>query len=395
MNKFILLVSLLSACLMKSQTRTNAATVGDFIHTNYFKWNYPWMGNFTGNKKLKEISFKEIVRGKDSDFFCFNEKGLPLKATYAHYFKNSLWQNTTNIHEYSYNSNDDLVEVKHYDKRHRLKYSQAWSYFSPRQLSSSQKRRNGKLLAETMYSYNADSTLAKSENFSYRKGNKYLKSYYQYTYAAEKKLKTTAFYRKNKLRHTWNFDCDDRGKIVKKDTTSICTSEGHDNKGRKIILKHYTEDKKNDHKTVSFYKIVNNKEVINEFEDYKIKKNKEFLFYKIHYPDSLETFYSYKLYNSKGIVVFEEITNYYTYTQTFKSLKSKVRNSYSGKGKLYYSRSETFNEKGLPSLCRITGKKNKEYNKIEYVFASPTEINIQHYHKNKLKRSYKASLSFY
>lgn len=392
MNRLILYVCLVFYGFIKSQ---NAATVDDFLHDNYFKRNYPWMENFTGNKKIKEINFKELVKGKDSTFFYFNERGFLLKAVYAHYFENNTRQSRTDIHEYRYNSSDDLIEVKHFDKNHQLKYSGAWSYHSHRQLNSSQKSIKGTPVKETIYFYNADSTLAKNENFNYKRGQKHLKSYYQYTYAPGKKLKATFFYRKNKLRHTWSFNCDDRGKIVKKDTTNICTSEGHDNKGRKIITQHYTEGKKNEFKTVTYYKIVNNNEFPNEFQNYKVKKDKEILFYKIHYPDSLEPFYRYTLYNSKGIVLFEEITNYYTYTQILKSLKSKTRNSYNRNGQLCYNSSEMFDEKGLPTLCRITGRKDKEYKKIEYVFVSPIEITINHYHKNKLKRSYRASLSFY
>lgn len=387
MNKLILFISLISFGFTKSQEKHNAATVGDFTHISYLKWTYPWLENFTETKKLKQLTFTEVLKGKHEDAFYFNEKGLVTKAVYR--------TNKAYLHMYAYDAKNNLVETKHFNPKNKLMYSQSWTYYSSKQFSSVKSSNKGRPEQETIYTYNKDSALIKNENFYFKKGVKKLRSYYLYSYNEEKKLASTKFYKKDKLKYTWNYSCDERGKIAKKDTTTICTSEGHDDKGRKIVTKYNTGSKKEVTKRVSYYRQSKGEDVLSEYRMYSMEKGVEVLRYSVHEPDSMEAYRSFKVYNRKGNLVHQEIIVYSVYSSTRKLIKNKESRYFDKAGKSTYARTESFDDRGLPNFCLQTGKNNKEYGKLEYIFSKDTDFTINHYKKSKLKKVYKASVSYY
>lgn len=395
MKNLILLAGMLTFARLEGQTGKNAATTGDFTYTHYFKWQYPWMETFLDGKKLKELRFRETVKGEESDAFYFNEKGLPVKAVYNYHQENNLRRRATRTHEYTYTEQGQLAEARHYGRKGKFSHSTKWTYYAPKQLLSIQRQRKHKLYSETLFGYNSDSTLAKNENFRYKRGVKRLQSYYAYTYDNDRQLKTTRFYKKNKLAHTWNFACDDRGKLIKKDTTSVCTSEGSDSRGRKIVTKYTTNTKKRSTKTVYYYTRINNSDVLSQVDNYVILKGREVIVYTLHEPDSVEAYHVYKLYNNKAEVILLDSTAYFKYNRGIGIIQSKARASYNKKGKTTFSRRENFNDKGLPVTCVLTGRNNREFGRIEYVYKDAGEFTVNHYRKSRLKRSYKAAISYY
>lgn len=395
MNKFILLISLLSFVSANGQTERNAATVYEFKAPEFLKWDYPWLQNYVGDKQLKEIVSTELLKKKDGDAFYFNEKGYTVKARYKQDNWFGIFSTKSNTHEYTYNANNNVVQIKHFSKKNELLYDQTWSYYSPKQLSSSQTRRRGKPVWQTDYSYNTDSTLAKNESFSFKRGEKRLKTYYQYAYDNNRKIKTTKFYKKHKLKHTWNYACDERGKILKKDTTTICSAGGFDNKGRKIVTEYNPNHKSEVKKTVYYFYQINGRDVLSEYYSYGMRKGKEVLIYSMHEPDSLEPFRNFKMYSKKGKLTGENVVNYYAYTSALKTLKDKSWTYYTRGGRVYYERRDSFNERGLPMSAQVMGKKQKLKSKIDYVFNGDSGFTINHYKKSKLTRSYQASVSYY
>lgn len=367
----------------------------DFKQLNYFSNNYPWMKNVMGNRRLKSVVFQETLRNKQKEAFYFNEKGMPLKMYYSAMFYDGLFKKReTYFHEFDYNDKDKIVESRSYTKKHKLIHSTNLSYFSDNRCASVIQSYKGRPQSETNYTYQSDSSLFKNEKFKLSGGKKKLLSYYEYAYYPDKKIKSTKFYRKNKLKHTWNYDCDTRGKLQKKDTTSVCTQEGSDQRGRKVVTEHFSANKKKEQKNISYYKTINGKEVLNEFESYEIKNGKERLIFTTHYPDSLEPFHSFKTYGKKGHLVFENTTRYFVYTEKIKLLSSHENCWYKPNGKLVIKRSETFNEKGLPQLATVSGPKTNSYKlRIEYIFTNENEFKINHYRKNKLKKSFSCSIS--
>ena len=353
------------------------------------------MKNVMGNRQLKSVVFRETLRNKQEEAFYFNEKGMPLKMYYSAMFYDGLFKKReTYFHEFDYNDKDKIVESRSYTKKHKLIHSTNLSYFSDNRCASVIQSYKGQPQSETDYTYLSDSSLHKNETFKFSGGKKKLLSYYEYTYYPGKKIRSTKFYRKNKLKHTWNYDCDTRGKLQKKDTTSVCKQEGTDQQGRKVVTEHFSKNKKKEQKSVSYYKIINGKEVLNEFESYEIKNGKERLRLKVHYPDSLEPFHSFKTYGKRGQRVYENNTHYLVYSDKLKLLSSHENNWYKPNGNLDIKRIETFNEKGLPQLATISGPKKNSYNfRIEYVFTNEHEFKINHYRKNKLKKSFSCSIS--
>lgn len=393
MIKLIFSLGLISS-LLNAQNEKNAASVVLKSNSNFLKLFYPWLDNYTGTKKLKEISFKEVIKGKDFTSFILNEKGQPVREEFDFYYDNSLRKNNSKVLEYTYDKSDNVTEVKHFDKKHKLTYSQSWSYYSPNQLSSTQRALRGRPYEQTFYSYNEDSTLAKNETYSIKNGTESLQAVYLYAYYDDKKLRTTKFYKKNKLKHTWSYACDERGNIAKKDTTNICTSEGVDSRGRKIVTRFSSDKPGNITKTVSYYLVVNGNDQLSECQTYRVRKNKEVMTLAIHEPDSLEPFKSVRTFKDNGAVVYEDLVTYAVYTHAAKVLSAKNTRFFNNKNKITYQRLETF-KKGIPEICVEKGRHDREYVKLEYVFAGDKEFVINHYRKSKLKKSYKATVSYY
>jgi hypothetical protein len=362
----------------------------------FFEWQFPWFKQMAGKQNLKEIHFDELNKNEEHEAYFFNEKSQVIKTIFANKRKRGLgWQNKTNLREYDYTARGYLVESRLYRHGKEVYAQTKYTYFKPGHLSSEQTWRKTKIRSEKQFTYNSDSTLQRTEYFSYRRGKKKSNSFYVYTYNADKKIKTTQLFRKNKLKHTWHYACNERGELVKKDTTSVCTSEGMDRKGRKIVTRHTTGKKGAETKTVYYYKTANGEDMLNEMEVYVLKKNKEWLQYKIHHPDSSEPYYAFQHYRKNGSLSYENRSDYFLYTASEKLLKRKINHTYSRQQEIRTGRTETYHQTGLPDGSSITGRKNKEYGRTVYTFNNPGEFTISHYRKNKLKKVYKASYTYY
>lgn len=393
MKKIISLLTFITT-ITSAQNDKNSATVRDNVFSSYLSWMYPWLESYTDNKRIHEMHFKEVVKGKESESFLYNEKGLLIKTYFDVYHQQVRRKNVSKIHEYSYDKNNNLTEIKHFDANHHLMWSQSWTYFTDKQLASKLSTQAGKPYEESVYTYNPDSTLARNETYKFKKGAKSLRAYYVYNYYNDRKPKSSEFYTKNKLKHTWSYACDERGKITKKDTTSICNSEGLDNRGRKTVTSFSTNKNAKVTKVVSYYLQVNGKDQLSEYKSYTIKKNKEFMVYASHEPDSLEPFKSAKFFGDDGAIIYEDLVTYAVYNTKTKVLASKNLRHFSSRGQVAYQRLETFKD-GLPQTCVQIGKHNKEYGKMEYVFKGNNEFLVNHYKKSKLTKSYQTTISYY
>lgn len=395
-SKITLFLISLHVFTLNGQNQHYMHNMHDYQPSRYVEWQFPWFKNIAGTKKLKEIHFQETLKNKEREAYYFNEKGLPIKGIYKiNHYNQLLRPDKTYMHEYTYNNSENVVESRHYTKNNRLLLKKEYSYFSPSQLSSVQNSRKNKLRHESIFTYNPDSTLQKTEHYKYKGDSKQLISSYVYTYYSDKKVKTCKLFKKNKLKHTWNYECDERGKLVKKDTTSVCTMESMDTKGRKVVSRHFSENKKNAKKNISYYKLADAKETLNEFEVYDIKKNTEVLVYKVHYPDSSEPFYRYTAYYKNGAISYENSIVYFVYTPAVTQIKQKNSTSYTKKQRVINSRVETYTENGLPSICRLLRSKNKDYGRVEYRFSGESGVTISHYKKSALKKTYEGAIVYY
>src|SRR5262249_140338 len=136
--------------------------------------------------------------------------------------------------EYDFDELNRLKETRLYDKKGKVISRKKYEYYGGTKFLSVCGERKGKPDTKTLYTYSSDSLVKEVKDFNAKEGSWKLYSNFLYTYYPDKKPKSTVYYVKNRLRHKWNYDCDAKGELVKKDTTVICTSESLDAKGRKI-----------------------------------------------------------------------------------------------------------------------------------------------------------------
>jgi hypothetical protein len=394
MRKFLLIISFAVYYFANCQDY-NKKGVLDFSNMNQFTSEFPWMETFTGTKKLKSLKIHEEIEDRSYTSFYFNEHGLPVKIENSKLIYTIGFLRRMKIHkqEYDFDNSDRLTESRLFNKKGRMLMKQNYTYFTGHQLLMHQKENKGKPESKTLYIYAQDSTLTKVDHFRFSKSSEKLFSSYHYAYYPDKKPKTTLYYKKNKLKHTWNYDCDPRGKIVKKDTTLICMKEDRDLTGRKVITLHYTDSKKKEIKTVNYYRQSNGKDVFSETQRYTLKKGKEIPLYKIHYPDSVEPFLRQQFYDKTGKLVTESLSEYYDYTADSKKLKHLSWKWYGKKQKVKTSRTQSFDAEGLP--LEIVVAWGKKIARIRYTLTGQDSFRINHYRNSKLKKSFVAELAYY
>ncbi|MCC6372109.1 MAG: hypothetical protein IT236_13985 [Bacteroidia bacterium] len=362
----------------------------------YFENQYPWMLIFAEGKTLKSLTLLNTVKNAEHSYYEFNALG---KQTEIKLGKNSPnWQGLKRrITRWTleYDGLGRLVKETKYDKKGNVVRAQNWEYYSKNLVKQLQVKGKGKLLYQNKFAYNADSLLTVSENFRIKGEQQFSKRRYEYDYAENKKLKQTRLFKNNKLKYTWNYECDEKGKFIKKDTATICTNVGFDNKGRSISVKHYSGNHKREYKEVYYKRTVNGNEYVSETERYVIVKGKEIMVLKYHVPDSIEPYFDYRFFNEKGVAIIHNRTDYSQYESAKKIISKGEAYYYNSRGQQYYRLVQEYSDKGLPVSSNVYGSKNKLKKKIEFVFTNKSEIQINHYKKGKLINSYKGSLSYY
>lgn len=80
--------------------------------------------------------------------------------------------------------------------------------------------------------------------WSFNKDTSEIRSKWEYKYYETNENKTTKYYSKAKLKHTWNYTCDEEGKEVKpKDETTVCELKQYNNDSTYVIIRRNTGKK--------------------------------------------------------------------------------------------------------------------------------------------------------
>lgn len=368
----------------------------DFDKFNRFTQTYPWMPEFAAGKTLQMAVVTESKGKQRPDTFKFDSKGrLEYQYIGNLYVSNGLWYvKRPSTHVYTYADNGQLKEYTSSGKGFKP-FHKEWTYLSAYKPLRIQSSKGSALVAEQVYTYNPDSTLQKNESLRYKRGKPKPGTRYEYLYNESKKIKRVVFVRKGKTRRIWNYDCNDKGVLQKKDTVWVCTSEGHDNKGRRIVTKHSSEYNGEEYKQVMYYKMVNGKEELNQLEHFRIKEKKELLRYSIHYPDSAEPYYLYVNYNTKGRALMMNRLDYVYRSNKDKLVSKKEWKLLDKNGRSTHGSLETYTDRGLPLQVLTYGKNGKELGRVDIRYADPLNIWFRHQKRNKTVLEYHLQLRFY
>ena len=157
---------------------------------------------------------QDFRRGKEKRHyqFVYNKEGY--YTDFRWYMKGRYKKHET----LSYNDNNDVLEYKSFkgldlQRKWQAKYKDT--------------------LLESQWSYKIT-----------KKDSCEISRLWEYNYYKTNQKKETKYYKKENLKHTWSFSCDDEGKeITNKEKTQVCELKQYNNDGSYVLIKRYTGKK--------------------------------------------------------------------------------------------------------------------------------------------------------
>lgn len=370
---------------------------------NYFGANNSYLEDYnswvkklnTSGKKVKIINGSSSKYKNDKNITILSESGQILEREYMDRYSLGPFHFKKH-HHYTYEYDNDLLKkVDVFDKNNKLHQTYIYDYFSKYKIKHSETVKLGKKVYEDFTDYNSDSTKAEYRSYNINGTKNKLIVRYAYDYYPDKQRKQTRMYNsKNKLKHTWNYDCNPKGEIEKKNTL-ICKNTGTDNKGRIVEVIFNTNSKGEKTKGVNTYYEFQGAKIQVSYETYFIKKGKEIKSTEVHFADSIEPYYHYRSYDKKGLLIFETKSEYSVYTAQEKILKRSGYTGYS-KGKASRITQTIYNARGLPISAEALNKQNKLTAKTVFTYTGDDQYSLSHYNrKQKLVETYIGKIMYY
>lgn len=363
---------------------------------NYLDENESWIKKINPEgKTLKTIEGNSSKQKKDRNFTSLNEKGRVTEREYTNRWEIGPFKFKSYFHKKFSYKNGMAEKVDYFNEKGELTYSYYYEYLNQYKLKSSQTFKKNKKIAETLNEFNSDSNITEYRSFKIKDGIQKLQIKYQHEYYPDKQRKQTRMYNsKNTLKYTWNYDCNPKGEVQNKNSTQVCKNIGTDNKGRTVEVIFNTDPKGKKTKNIYTYVQYNNKKTPVSSEFYLIEKGKEIKKSELHWPDSLEKFYSYKYYDDKGRLLTETMNEYSIYNHNEK-INSISTSKYYYKGKLMNQYVIKCNERGLPLSSEKLDKNGKVINSSKYTYGKDSYTISSFNKKQRLIEEYNGKLSYY
>jgi hypothetical protein len=355
-----------------------------------------WVMRSDPSKKIKTIEWKG-KKETDKSFMLLDELGYLQEIKYVANARGFLFfEPLKHFHKKFYYTNKLCTNVEFYNKKNVLGLSVQYEFFTPTQVAHTKEYKNNKLVFEGIKKFNSDSTAAEYKALKYKNGVAKMSIRYEHDYYSDKQRKETRQYnKKNKLKQVWKYDCDPKGEVKVKKTNQVCRNVGSDNKGRELEILFNTDHTGKKTKTIYTFYTVNGKRINVNSEFFIIKKGKEIKWYEQHYPDSIESWYGYKKYDEKGVLVFEQKKEY----SQFNSGGIVVRSEsliYYRNGKISTKTLRTHNEKGRILKNEYFNRKQISLGKREWTYTGDTLVTTKDYSKKgKLRSTQTCHISYY
>jgi len=313
------------------------------IYDNYWDKGTPYFYSqgrwYTNSKLTKKLLAKTGIIAYEHKSYKI-KKGV--KKDKPDYVSTAKFDDNYNLLEnsygktqilFQYNKNNCFTDFKLIKRNKKLKKHEIIEYNDSCRVLKYEyyKRNDSKLKSKWITEY--DNT-QKNElvKIVFDKDGSTEKKKFEYDYYEDGKHKQTKFYKKGKLKHVWNYTCDDEGKEQKKDvkTTQICHIKEYLEDSSYIVVNRTTDNKGRIRKNVSKY-----------------NKNKKLL--------------EYRSYNNKGKIIWG---NDYRYNCKGKKIQSI---SYK-RGGLIWNKEEWFYNNDLVVKYKYYKRKGKLKYSVEYKF---------------------------
>jgi len=218
------------------------------------KWNNPYSiqnriyyGDGINYKLFKEFHVAE----QDISILKYKRKGTRAieksrvirsfnkKTTLTEYF--SFHKGKEFSHNiYQYDANNNRIDYKRrYKGKNYLHSINKYNYYN--QLIQRDSYYNNKFRSRAIAVYQ-DSII--TAQWTYYKDSSNIRYKWEYNYYPNWDKKTTKYYKKGVLEHTWNYTCDEEGKEEKpKDETKVCELKQYNADSSYVIIRRLTDEK--------------------------------------------------------------------------------------------------------------------------------------------------------
>ncbi len=366
------------------------------LNKTYLDENELWISKLSPSpKNIKTIEVINTKYPAEPNTTALNEKGLVTERAFINRWRVGPFKFKHHYHKKFKYANDQLIQVDQLDEKNNPSYTYTYSYFAPYYIKTYTILKKGKKWAEEINDYNADSTRQEYRSYVFKKDKPQLKNRYTYTYYPDKQRKQTCMYnKKNKLSHTWNYDCNPKGELEKRNT-QVCKNTNFDSRGRTVDITFFTDAKGKKSKQVYMYWQRDGKRIPSVQEQYVIEKGKERKLYEVHYADSIEPWYHYKSYDKKERLSIERKEEFSVYTSA-KKIPATFKSNYYVRGKVGYSSTTTYNESGLPLHSESFNHKQRSLGKVVYTYSGDSAYTITHYNKKQqISKEFKGKVIYY
>ena len=248
-------------------------------------YQYYIQGNsYMHSKYYKSLLEKNKIVGYEHKVSKFKKDKPILKSTSVVKFDdnyNLLDKNDGKKHYiYTYNEDNMYTDYKYIKKGEKLKKHEVIEYNDSSKITKYNytKHNDKKLKRKWVAEYDKNQKRMLTKVFFDKDGSTE-NHRWDYEYYEDGKQKQTKYYKKNELKHIWNYTCDDEGKEQKNDvkTTKVCKIKEYLDDSSYVIVNRTTDNKGRIRKNTSKYNKFKN---LLEFRSYN---NKDKIVYRYEY----------------------------------------------------------------------------------------------------------------
>lgn len=246
LNQILSLILLFSLSSIISSAQivyvNNESTKTNKTSRNILYWNYNAGIYVKGIKqhKLKEVDVSNYEYKKDGKRTEQTSRVIrkynpnSLKTEYLYFRKGKEFSHST----YKYDSINNLID---YQRSYKGKHFRQTinKYDQYHQLIQRDNYYKNKFNNRSYATYK-DSII--TAQWTYRKDSSIIAYKWEYNYYSNGDKKTTQYYKKGELKHTWNYTCDEEGEEVKpKEETKVCQLKQYNADSSYVIINRLTD----------------------------------------------------------------------------------------------------------------------------------------------------------
>lgn len=235
MKQTLLIILLLATGIANAQYYNENSFYQQKVHKSnpaYKKVETITLTTYNRNNKVteKEVQYylPSLKRYKTE---TYNKKGVLKNTSGTTYFNDSL------MDSWYYTKKEDTIRLTKYSYNNNLQLEKRSFTYK-------------KKTAITYFTYNSKNKVATSTEIGSNGKEGYK---YEYDYFENGSRKETKYYRKGKLKYTWNYECSETGELEAKNKAKVCSKLTHNTDGTFTEIDETTERNNKVYRNITVY----------------------------------------------------------------------------------------------------------------------------------------------